>query len=225
MQIRHLLFAIVTLIFSTLSAAESSDLVGRYYLQGAMEMASELHLKKDGTFVGGIVYGAAEGYAKRIWRVNGDAMLLQSDAGNASRIAGDISFRLQNELGLEELEEHRDYDSERGYVLARNNYVLEIKHDQYTTPAAINPVDVFLEFSDGSAANLVWKSEYDWRLSLPFDERRALKKIGFRDKGSSDAIKWFEVSNTARWLGIDWKKKPGRKISFDQPYERDLAGG
>jgi hypothetical protein len=224
MKIRNVLFAIGTSLFSALSAADSSDFEGRYYLQGAMEMASELQLNKDGTFAGGIVYGSAEGYAKGSWRVDGDAVLLQSDAGNAPRAAGDISFSLQDELNLEEVEEYHDYDSERGYKLARNNYVLEIKHDQYTALPAINPVDVFLEFSDGSAANLVWKSEYDWRLSLPFDERKVLKKIGFRDKGGSDAIKWFEVSNTARWLGIDWKKKPGRKISFDQPYERDLAG-
>ncbi|MCW8278232.1 hypothetical protein IMF27_23855 [Pseudomonas sp. PCH199] len=223
MQARNVLFAIGMSLFSALSAADSSDLAGRYYLQGAMEMASELLLKKDGTFAGGIAYGAAQGNAKGTWRVDGDVVLLQSDAGNTPRAAGDISFRLQDEFNLEEVKEYQEYDSQRGYKLAHNNYVLEIRRDVDIAPPAINPMDVFFEFSDGTVTNLVWSGWTDWRLSLPFDERKNLKKIGFREKGNTGAIQWFEVSNTARWLAIDWKKKPGRKISFDQPYERDLV--
>ncbi len=224
MQTRNVLFAIGLSFFSVLSEANSSDLVGRYYLQGAMEMASELLLKEDGTFASQIVYGSAQGHAKGIWRVEGDAVLLQNDAGTTPRAAGDISFRLQDELTLEEVRGYQDYDSEHGDKLVQNNYVLDIKHDQDIAPPAIDPMDVIFEFSDGSITKLTWEGWTDWRLSLPFYERKALKKIGFGDKGGVGAIQWFEVSNTARWLGIDWKKKPGRKISFDQPFERDLVG-
>ncbi|NUT78862.1 hypothetical protein HNO86_27855 [Pseudomonas sp. C1C7] len=223
MQIRNVLFAIGASLISALSAADSSDLAGRYYLRGGMEMASELLLKEDGTFVGQIVYGSAQGQAKGVWRVDGDAVLLESDLHTTTRVAGDISFRLEDELSLEEVKEYQDYDNERGYKLAQNNYVLEIKHDQEIAPPAIDPMDVVFEFSDGSVNHLSWEGWTDWRLSLPFDPQKTLKKIGFRDKRGAGATQWFEVSDTTRWLGIDWKKKLGRKISFDQPFERDLA--
>lgn len=223
MQARKFLIAIALSFFSALSAADSRDLTGRYRLHGAMEMAAELLLRKDGTFAGGVAYGSAQGYAKGIWQIEGGAVHLQSDAANAPRVPGDIDFDIRNSLSLEQMAEYRHYDSERGDKLAKNNYVLEIKHDEFVHHPTINPVNVLLEFSDGAVNKMLWRGGYEWRLSSPFDERRVLKRIGFHDEGGSGATQWFEFSATARWLGFDWKKKPGRKLSFEYPFERNLA--
>lgn len=45
----------------------SETLTGRYYLQGAMEMGSELFLRNDGSFEAAISFGSIDGYAKGNW--------------------------------------------------------------------------------------------------------------------------------------------------------------
>jgi len=47
-----------------------SDLAGHYVLH-MMEAGSELLLKSDGTFEFGLIYGAADYWAKRAWHRDG----------------------------------------------------------------------------------------------------------------------------------------------------------
>lgn len=57
---------------------------------------------------------------------------------------------------------------------------------------------------------------------LPYDDKRTLTKIGFRKRGESDAIQWFEVSGTTRWLTLGWKEKAGKSVIFNALEESDL---
>jgi hypothetical protein len=70
------------LLSSVCAAADPRDLAGHYYLQGAMEMGSQLLLREDGTFVGEIIYGSAGGYAKGTWQVEGDTLTLRNEASS-----------------------------------------------------------------------------------------------------------------------------------------------
>jgi hypothetical protein len=75
-----LLPALVLLALPRLSAAE---LEGRYVLQNAMEIASELLLLPNHTFDYVLTYGAADYYAKGIWNVDGDSVVLTSSGSPA----------------------------------------------------------------------------------------------------------------------------------------------
>lgn len=52
------------------------NLVGRYYLQGIMEMGSQLSLQNGGRFEAVIEYGSADGYAKGQWTLQGQQLTL-----------------------------------------------------------------------------------------------------------------------------------------------------
>ncbi|MDB5993513.1 MAG: hypothetical protein JWP42_649 [Pseudomonas sp.] len=54
----------------------NQDLLGRYYLQGIMEMGSQLSLQKDGNFEAVVEYGSADGYAKGRWILEGQQLTL-----------------------------------------------------------------------------------------------------------------------------------------------------
>lgn len=58
------------------SEALNKDLAGHYYLQGAMEMGSELLLRNDGNFEAIMAFGAANGYAKGNWTQTGQRLTL-----------------------------------------------------------------------------------------------------------------------------------------------------
>ena len=49
---------------------------GHYYLNGGMEVGSELLLKPDGSFEFMLAYGALDQYGKGCWRVEGNRMLV-----------------------------------------------------------------------------------------------------------------------------------------------------
>lgn len=87
-----LLFALTTVV------ARADDLAGHYVLH-MMEVGSELLLKSDGTFEFGLIYGAADYWAKGAWHRDGNAVILESsgkekppfrllrtEAGKAGRI-------------------------------------------------------------------------------------------------------------------------------------------
>lgn len=223
MQFLMFFYAIVISFSSALAATDSGDLTGHYNLHGSMEMASELMLRKDGTFTAEIVYGSAEGVASGTWHVDGDVLSLKNQEAPFQKTALDVNFNLYSERNLAEADFSRKSDSDRVVELAQNNYVLEMQYSSFSLPPPIQPVDVFLDFSQGPPSQLLWRSSEEWRFSLPYVDKRVLKRIGFRIGAASSPAKWFAVSDTARWLSVEWKKKPGQTISFNQPYELDLA--
>ena len=50
--------------------------VGHYYLNGVMEVGSELLLRPDGSFEFMLAYGALDQYGKGCWRVEGNRVLV-----------------------------------------------------------------------------------------------------------------------------------------------------
>src|SRR4051794_9383395 len=67
-------------LLALIACLQGSDVSGNYVLQGVREVGSELQLKKDGSFEYMFAYGAADYWAKGSWRVEKDAVLLNSDA-------------------------------------------------------------------------------------------------------------------------------------------------
>ncbi|MEA9979685.1 hypothetical protein QN382_13710 [Pseudomonas sp. 10B1] len=57
--------------------APSNDLIGNYYLQGVMEMASQLSLQEGDNFEAVVEYGSADGYAKGKWSQDGQRLTLR----------------------------------------------------------------------------------------------------------------------------------------------------
>jgi hypothetical protein len=58
-------------------------LVGHYYLNGVMEVGSELLLKGDGSFEFMLAYGALDQYGKGCWRVEGNKVLVIPEGRSA----------------------------------------------------------------------------------------------------------------------------------------------
>src|SRR5919109_3474907 len=58
-------------------------LVGHYYLNGVMEVGSELLLKPDGSFEFMLAYGALDQYGKGCWRVEGKKVLVIPEGRSA----------------------------------------------------------------------------------------------------------------------------------------------
>lgn len=106
------LMLVVALSASVLSAAEPA---GHYVLEGVMEVGSELLLKPDGKFEYMLAYGAADYSASGTWRLDGDAVVLNSAgvAGPPFRLvrsaatkAGEVRVSVQapNGRGVEHIE-------------------------------------------------------------------------------------------------------------------------
>lgn len=51
-------------------------LAGHYYLEGIMEVGSELLLRPDGSFEFGLAYGALDQYGKGCWKISGSSLAL-----------------------------------------------------------------------------------------------------------------------------------------------------
>lgn len=75
----QLAYSLALISFASVQASEQKELAGHYYLQGAMEMGSELLLRDNGRFEAGMVYGGAEGYAKGDWTLEGQNLTLHRD--------------------------------------------------------------------------------------------------------------------------------------------------
>lgn len=61
------------------SQQNQSSLAGRYYLNGVMELGSELLLQADGTFQWYLAYGALDQYAEGKWWNNTNCIGLRPD--------------------------------------------------------------------------------------------------------------------------------------------------
>lgn len=64
---------------------QRAALAGHYYLEGAMEVGSELVLKPDGRFEWSLSYGAADQYASGSWSVGADSILLTTQAPKSGK--------------------------------------------------------------------------------------------------------------------------------------------
>lgn len=64
-------------------APGDGKLVGHYYLNGVMEVGSELLLKSDGSFEFYLAYGALDQYGKGCWRAEGNRVLVIPEGRNA----------------------------------------------------------------------------------------------------------------------------------------------
>jgi hypothetical protein len=64
-------------------APSDPKLVGHYYLNGVMEVGSELLLKGDGSFEFMLAYGALDQYGKGCWRVEGNKVLVIPEGRSA----------------------------------------------------------------------------------------------------------------------------------------------
>ena len=58
-------------------------LVGHYYLNGVMEVGSELLLRPNGSFEFYLAYGALDQYGKGCWRVEGNKVLVIPEGRSA----------------------------------------------------------------------------------------------------------------------------------------------
>jgi hypothetical protein len=63
---------------SAVESGTSRGLTGHYYLTGVMETGSELVLRPDGSFAWFMSYGAADQAAEGKWRIDGEAVLLET---------------------------------------------------------------------------------------------------------------------------------------------------
>lgn len=78
MKSRTLLLTVLALFsaISSLLAAEATELVGNYELQGVMEMAGGLSLKSNQKYTAGFSYGAADWMEEGSWKQDGDGVTI-----------------------------------------------------------------------------------------------------------------------------------------------------
>jgi hypothetical protein len=78
-KMKGIAFLVSSLFLAACTHADkmpNHDLAGRYYLQGIMEMGSQLSLQQDGNFEAVVEYGSADGYAKGRWTLEGQQLTL-----------------------------------------------------------------------------------------------------------------------------------------------------
>lgn len=169
------LVACAAFIFSApASAAEpaASSLPGHYYLQGVMEVGSELLLKKDGKFEWMLSYGNTDEQASGEWRVAGDLVTLV--AGNGGK---EPQFRV-----FEEAEMRIQKPAEAGLWVAIVGY-------PKVGPMA--GVEVKFEAQSGKTATAVSVANGDAIVRMPASERWV--RAGLRRQGSKADYQWLPV--------------------------------
>ena len=169
------LVACAAFIFSApASAAEPAapTLPGHYYLQGVMEVGSELLLKKDGKFEWMLSYGNTDEQASGEWRVAGDLVTL---------VAGDGGKEPQFRV-FEEAEMRIQKPAEAGLWVAIVGY-------PKVGPMA--GVEVKFEAQSGKTATAVSVANGDAIVRVPASERWV--RAGLRRQGSKADYQWLPV--------------------------------
>lgn len=170
----HLL-ACAALAFSIPAGAAdqaASALPGHYYLQGVMEVGSELLLNKDGTFEWMLSYGNTDEQASGAWRVAGDTVTLV--AGNAGK---EPQFRV-----FEEAEMRIQKPAEAGLWVAIVGF-------PKVGPMA--GVEVKFEAQSGKTATAVSVANGDAIVRMPASERWV--RAGLRRQGATTDYQWLAV--------------------------------
>jgi len=222
MSIRSRIAMFFTLVFAVSSAAVASDVPGKYFLDGIMEMGSILHLRPDGTFNGQIYYGSAGGSANGTWYEEDESVILRPDSLTVKKPVV-VNFDSLSETDLAKAEQLHLRYKEEGYDLARDNYVLNLYYSPPPILQLLDPVTLYLEYTHGPQAEVqadYFNADAIW---VPFDTRRNLKRIGIGRQGHLAAIKWFEVDARSRLFNIGWEKALGRPAVFKPPQEYGLS--
>ncbi|MDZ5637042.1 hypothetical protein [Janthinobacterium sp. GMG1] len=156
------------------SAADpaATSLPGHYYLQGVMEVGSELLLKKDGKFEWMLSYGNTDEQASGEWRVSGDLVTLV--AGNGGK---EPQFRV-----FEESEMRIQKPAEAGTWVAIVGF-------PQVGPMA--DVEVKFEAQSGKTATAVSVANGDAIVHMPASERWV--RAGLRRQGSNADYQWLAV--------------------------------
>jgi hypothetical protein len=149
-----------------------SSLPGHYYLQGVMEVGSELLLKKDGKFEWMLSYGNTDQQASGDWRVAGDTVTLV--AGNGGK---EPQFR-----AFEEAEMRIQKPAEAGLWVAIIGF-------PRLGPMA--GVEVKFEAQSGKTAVAVSVANGDAIVHMPASERWV--RAGLRRQGSKADYQWLAV--------------------------------
>ncbi|PCR98136.1 hypothetical protein CP336_00510 [Pseudomonas fluorescens] len=100
------------------------------------------------------------------------------------------------------------YLSQEEQQRVAHNYWLTLYHFDPISPPAIQPVDVYWKFEDGSTLKQVWADSQQTKLTQPFSPNRTLEKIGLHTQNSPDDIEWFTVMPETRWATLDWQTYP-----------------
>ncbi|MBE3024784.1 hypothetical protein [Janthinobacterium sp. GW458P] len=168
------LLATALLFCASAGAADqaASSLPGHYYLQGVMEVGSELLLKKDGKFEWMLSYGNTDEQASGEWRVAGDLVTLV--AGNGGQ---EPQFRL-----FEEDEMRIQKPAEAGV------WVAIVGFPQLGPMAG---VEVKFEAHSGKTATAVSVANGDAIVQMPASERWV--RAGLRRQGSKADYQWLAV--------------------------------
>lgn len=222
MNIRLRITVFFTLLCSMGSSAIASDVPGKYFLDGKMDMGSILHLHPDGTFSGQIYYGSAGGSANGTWYEEDESVILNPDSLTVPKKVV-VNFDSLYETDLAKAEQLHLRYKEEGYDLARDNYVLSMYYSPPPFFRLLDPVTIYLEYTQGPQAEVQVDYFNADAVFVPFDDRRNLKRIGIGRQGHSAAIKWFDVDAHSRLFDIGWEKALGRPASFKQPQEYDLS--
>ncbi|WP_101731610.1 hypothetical protein [Janthinobacterium sp. BJB426] len=156
------------------SAADTAapSLPGHYYLQGVMEVGSELLLKKDGKFEWMLSYGNTDEQASGEWRVAGDLVTL---------VAGDGGKEPQFRV-FEESEMRIQKPAEAGTWVAIVGF-------PQVGPMA--DVEVKFEAQSGKTATAVSVANGDAIVRMPASERWV--RAGLRRQGSKADYQWLAV--------------------------------
>jgi hypothetical protein len=166
--------------------ATAQDVSGHYVLHGVMEVGSELMLKPDGTFEYMLAYGAADYWAKGMWRKEGDAVilrstgkegqpfkLLRSEAGKPGRIKiwvlgqngkGVPNIHVALAAGDQKLEASTDSDGVAVFPDAKNAHAVFFQVRVYQVeagPFEIDPAkkDFFFEINGETITQVFFKDE------------------------------------------------------------------
>jgi hypothetical protein len=221
MKLHLSLIVFLALVSSIATGATTSDLPGKYYLEGIMEMGSILLIRPDQTFSGQIYFGTASGSANGTWHVEDGALILKPDSLSVPKPVV-VNFDSLSETDLAQAEALNVQYKNEGFDAARDNYVLTMYYAPTPVLQILEPVTIYLEYAEGPPAEIQVDHFNADQLSFPVDEQRFLKRIGFRKQGYSGAVQWFEVDANNRLFNFSWEKVPGRRLSFLRPKEYDL---
>lgn len=151
----------------------ASTLPGHYYLQGVMEVGSELLLKKDGTFEWMLSYGNTDQQASGEWRVAGDTVTL---------VAGNHGDKEPQFRVFEESEMRIQKAAEAGLWVAIVGF-------PKVGPMA--GVEVKFEAQSGKTATAISVANGDAIVRMPASERWV--RAGLRRQGSKTDYQWLAV--------------------------------
>lgn len=221
-NLKILFFATFALL-SSCTAFNSQGLEGVYYLQDSHPLAAQLLLRKDGTFIAEVAVAGVgvKDSAEGIWDVEGNTLTLKDPP--SAQAASKLVFEARYERTHAQLEKILQYNNKEGYDLARKNYVLDLMYARYSRQPDIQPIYVYFQFSQGPIKKQLFSPKSPTDISLPYDSKKTLEKIGFSSASSSEATQWIDILPTSRMVLVSLTKTNKEAISFNVIDETDLA--